>query len=516
MTDQRSPKALIILDGFGVEATESSALTAASTPTWDRLMAESPHSRIATSGLAVGLPEGQMGNSEVGHMNIGAGRVVYQNFTRINKAIEEGTFYDNEVLTGAIDKAVAANGAVHVTGLLSPGGVHSHEKHLFALLEMAVKRGAKKVFLHGILDGRDMPPRSAEDSIKAAEAKFSALGCGAIATIVGRYFAMDRDNRWDRVQLAYDAMTTGLAPCYETSALDALHHAYERDENDEFVQATTIIGADGQPVGLIRDNDTVICANFRPDRSREITRAFVDTAFDGFVRSATPALSDYVMMTEYAADIPASCAYPPVKLVNSLGDFLSKQHKTQLRIAETEKYAHVTFFFNGGEEQPYVGEERILVPSPDVATYDLKPEMSAPEVTDKLVEAIESGKFDLIVCNFANPDMVGHTGNFAAAVKAVEAVDQCISRVLEAMHKVAGETLITADHGNVELMVNPKTGQAHTAHTLWPVALVYDGPRKSQLQLKDGALCDLAPTILALMGLEQPAEMTGHSLADIS
>ncbi|MBN0988154.1 2,3-bisphosphoglycerate-independent phosphoglycerate mutase [Amphritea pacifica] len=515
MTEQRSPKALIILDGFGVEQTESSAIAAANTPNWDRLMASAPHSRIATSGLAVGLPEGQMGNSEVGHMNIGAGRVVYQNFTRISKAIAEGTLFTNEVLVAAIDKAVAAGGAVHVTGLLSPGGVHSHEEHLFALLEMAVKRGAKQVFLHGILDGRDMPPRSAEASIKAAQAKFDELGVGAIATIVGRYFAMDRDNRWDRVKLAYDAMTAGLAPCYETSALDALHNAYERDENDEFVQATTIIGDDGQPKGLVRDNDTVICANFRPDRSREITRAFVDTDFDGFVRSVTPKLADYVMMTEYASDIQASCAYPPVKLFNSLGDFLAKQGRTQLRIAETEKYAHVTFFFNGGEEQPYEGEERILVPSPDVATYDLKPEMSAPEVTDKLVDAIESGRFDLIVCNFANPDMVGHTGNFAAAVKAVEVIDQCIGRVLEAMQKVAGETLITADHGNVELMVNPKTGQAHTAHTIWPVALVYDGPRRSQLHLNDGALCDLAPTLLALMGLEQPAEMTGQSLAEL-
>ena len=512
MTDQRAPKALIILDGFGVEQTESSAIATANTPTWDRLMANAPHSRIATSGLAVGLPDGQMGNSEVGHMNIGAGRVVYQNFTRISKAVDEGTLFENEALVTAIDKAVAAGGAVHVTGLLSPGGVHSHEEHMFALLEMAVTRGAKQVFLHGILDGRDMPPRSAEPSIKAAEAKFAELGVGAIATIVGRYFAMDRDNRWDRVQLAYDAMTKGLAPCYETSALDALNNAYERDENDEFVQATSILGEDGQPKGLVRDGDTVICANFRPDRAREITRAFVDTDFDGFNRSVSPKLSDYVMMTEYASSIDASCAYPPAKLINSLGDFLAQQGKTQLRIAETEKYAHVTFFFNGGEEQPYNGEDRILVPSPDVATYDLKPEMSAPEVTEKLVAAIGSGKYDLIVCNFANPDMVGHTGNFYAAVKAVEVIDQCITEVLTAMEKVAGETLITADHGNVELMVNPKTGQAHTAHTIWPVALVYDGPRRAELQLKDGALCDLAPTLLALMGLQQPEEMTGQSL----
>lgn len=512
MTDQRAPKALIILDGFGVEETESSAISAASTPTWDRLMASAPHSRIATSGMAVGLPEGQMGNSEVGHMNIGAGRTVYQNYTRISKAIDEGTLFENPVLISAIDKAVAAGGAVHVTGLLSPGGVHSHETHLFALLKMAADRGAKQVYLHGILDGRDMPPRSAQASIEAAEAAFAELGIGAIATIVGRYFAMDRDNRWDRVQQAYTAMTQGQAPCYETSAMDALTNAYARDENDEFVQATTILGGDGQPVGLVSDNDTLICANFRPDRAREITRAFVDKDFDGFNRETVPALSDYVMMTEYAADIDTSCAYPPEKLSNSLGDYLAQQGRTQLRIAETEKYAHVTFFFNGGEEQAYAGEDRILVPSPDVATYDLQPEMSAPEVTEKLVAAIESGKYDLIVCNFANPDMVGHTGNFDAAVKAVEVVDTCIEKVLAAMDNVAGETLITADHGNVELMVNPKTGQAHTAHTTWPVALVYDGPRRNSLQLNDGALCDLAPTLLELMALPKPAEMTGQSL----
>lgn len=514
MTDQRSTKALIILDGFGVESTESSAVTAANTPTWDKLMAQAPHSRVATSGMAVGLPEGQMGNSEVGHMNIGAGRTVYQNYTRVSKAVEDGSLFSNEILVKAIDAAVAASGAVHVTGLLSPGGVHSHEEHLFALLEMAVKRGAKKVYLHGILDGRDMPPRSAQASIEAAEAKFAELGTGAIATIVGRYFAMDRDNRWDRVQLAYDAMTKGLAPCYETNAMDALNNAYERDENDEFVQATTIIGEDGQPKGLIRDNDTVICANFRPDRAREITRAFVDVEFDGFDRSVVPQLSDFVMLTQYASDIDASCAYLPMQFKNSLGEYLSTLGRTQLRIAETEKYAHVTFFFNAGEEQVYAGEDRILVPSPDVATYDLKPEMSAPEVTEKLTAAIVSGKYDLIVCNFANPDMVGHTGNFDAAVKAVEVIDDCITKVLAAMEKVAGETLITADHGNVELMLNPKTGQAHTAHTTWPVALVYDGPRKGQISLQDGALCDLAPTLLALMDLDQPEEMTGRSLVN--
>ncbi|MEH6577457.1 MAG: 2,3-bisphosphoglycerate-independent phosphoglycerate mutase [Amphritea sp.] len=514
MTEQRATKALIILDGFGVEMTESSAVAAANTPTWDKLMAHAPHSRVATSGKAVGLPEGQMGNSEVGHMNIGAGRIVYQNFTRISKAIEDNSLFANQVLVNSIDSAIAAGGAVHVMGLLSPGGVHSHEEHIFALLEMAVKRGASQVYLHAFLDGRDMPPRSAAASLEAAEAKFAELGVGAIATVVGRYFAMDRDNRWSRVQLAYDAMTKGLAPCYETSAMDALENAYERDENDEFVQATCLIGEDGQPKGIVRDNDSVIFANFRPDRAREITRTFVDTDFDGFTRSARPRLSDFVMLTEYAANIDTSCAYPPMKLTNSLGEFLASQGRTQLRISETEKYAHVTFFFNGGEEEAYQGEDRILVPSPDVATYDLKPEMSAPEVTEKLVAAIASQKYDLIVCNFANPDMVGHTGKFDAAVKAVEAVDQCLIQVLAAMEAVGGETLITADHGNVELMVNPKTGQAHTAHTTWPVALVYAGPRADQVTLNDGALSDLAPTLLALMDVEQPAEMTGQSLVN--
>ena len=516
MTDARATKVLIILDGFGVESTASSAVEAAHTPTWDRLLASNPNSRIETSGLAVGLPEGQMGNSEVGHMNIGAGRTVYQNFTRISKSIEDGDFFTNETLCDAMDKAIRKGRAVHVLGLLSPGGVHSHEEHMFALLEMAVKRGARQVYLHAILDGRDMPPRSAEPSIKAAEAVFERLGTGAIATVVGRYYAMDRDNRWDRVEAAYDAMTSGEAMQQAGSALDALHNAYARDENDEFVQPTVIVDAAAKPVGLVQDGDTLICANFRPDRAREITRTFVDgDSFTGFERKQHPALSDYVMLTEYAADIDAPVAYPPETIHNDLGEYLSGLGKTQLRISETEKYAHVTFFFNGGQEAVYPGEERILVPSPQVATYDLKPEMSAPEVTDKLCEAIRSGRFDLIVCNFANGDMVGHTGKFDAAVKAVETVDQCLARVLNALAEVQGEALITADHGNVELMVDPNSGQPHTAHTLWPVALIYDGPRKQQLRLSDGALCDLAPTLLALMGLEPPEEMTGHSLVSL-
>jgi len=515
MTDTRSPKALIILDGFGVESSESSAIEVANTPVWDALLANNPNARIETSGMAVGLPDGQMGNSEVGHMNIGAGRVVYQNFTRISKAIEDGDFYENEVLVKAIDKAVAAGKAVHLLGLLSPGGVHSHEEHIFALMELAAKRGAEKIYLHAILDGRDMPPRSAEPSLAAAEAKLAEIGKGKIATVAGRYFAMDRDNRWNRVQTAYDAMTKGEAEYQATSALDALKAAYERDENDEFVPATVLLDEQGNPVAKIEEGDSVICANFRPDRAREITRAFVDSDFDGFERSRIE-LSDYVMMTEYAADIAAACAYPPATISNDLGEYLSGLGKTQLRIAETEKYAHVTFFFNGGQEAVYAGEDRILVPSPDVATYDLQPEMSAPEVTEKLVEAIRSRKYDLIVCNFANGDMVGHTGKFDAAVQACEVVDNSIRQVLEAMAEVEGETLITADHGNVELMVNPKTGQPHTSHTNWPVAVVYDGPRKDRLSLKDGALCDLAPTLLHLMDIEAPAEMTGQVLAELN
>ncbi|MBY4678912.1 2,3-bisphosphoglycerate-independent phosphoglycerate mutase [Marinobacterium arenosum] len=514
MPDTRTPRALIILDGFGCETTDSSAIEAARTPFWDRLVANNPHARVATSGMAVGLPEGQMGNSEVGHMNIGAGRIVYQNFTRISKSIADGDFFANEALVNAMDKAISQGRAVHLMGLLSPGGVHSHEDHIIALLEMAAKRGAKQLYLHAILDGRDMPPKSAQPSIEKIEAKLAELGVGQIATVAGRYFSMDRDNRWDRVQRAYDAMTLGQAEASAGSALEALQNAYAADKTDEFVPATVILH-DGQPVGKVQDGDSLICANFRPDRAREITRAFVDgDQFNGFERRARPQLADYLMMTEYAADIDASCAFPPQAISNDLGEFLANQGKTQLRIAETEKYPHVTFFFNGGQEALYPGEERILVPSPDVATYDLQPEMSAPEVTEKLVEAIRSRKFDLIVCNFANGDMVGHTGNFDAAVKAVEVLDHCLEQVLGAMAEVGGETLISADHGNVEMMVNPTSGQPHTAHTTWPVPLVYAGPRADRVELSDGALCDLAPTLLKLMDLEQPAEMTGKPLVN--
>lgn len=517
MSDIRSTKALIILDGFGVESTPSSAIEAANTPNWDSLLASNPNSRIATSGLAVGLPDGQMGNSEVGHMNIGAGRVVYQNFTRISKSIVDGDFFENPALVDAIEKAKEQGKSLHISGLLSPGGVHSHEDHLFTLVEMAVNRGLKQVYLHAILDGRDMPPRSAEPSLQKADALFRRLGCGATASVTGRYFTMDRDNRWDRVEQAFNAMVLGESNYYAQSGQQALAEAYARDENDEFVQPTVITDMSGHAIGKIEDGDAVIFANFRPDRAREITRTLTEgDSFTGFARRSTPKLSAYVMMTEYAADMQASCAYPPTSLHNDLGEYLSSIGKTQLRISETEKYAHVTFFFNGGQEAVYPGEDRILVPSPQVATYDLQPEMSAYEVTDKLVEAIKSRQYDLIVCNFANGDMVGHSGKFEAAVKAVEVVDDCVGRVLAAMRSVDGETLITADHGNVEMMQDPETGQPHTSHTIWPVALIYDGPRAAQVHINDGALCDLAPSLLYLMSLPVPQEMTGKTLIQLS
>ncbi|WP_336365932.1 2,3-bisphosphoglycerate-independent phosphoglycerate mutase [Marinobacter sp. C2H3] len=514
MTETRTPTALIILDGWGHrDPAEDNAISNANTPFWDELWAKHPKTLINTSGMFVGLPQGQMGNSEVGHMNLGAGRVVYQSLTRIDKDLEDGNFQKNPVLCKAIDKAVSSGRAVHLMGLFSPGGVHAHEDHILAAAEMAAARGAKEVYVHAFLDGRDMPPRSAKPSLEKAAAKLKSLGVGRVVTIVGRYFAMDRDNRWDRVEAAYNAMTTGETEFTATDPVSALEDAYERGENDEFVKATHIQGP-GEPDGLISDGDTVLFMNFRADRAREMTRTFVDREFDGFERRRHPELADFVMLTEYAADIKTSCAYPPEQLTNGLGEYVSKLGKTQLRIAETEKYAHVTFFFNGGLESPFEGEERILVPSPNVATYDLQPEMSAPEVTDKLVEAIKSRKFDLVVCNYANGDMVGHTGKLDAAVKAAECLDACLKRVVEALDEVGGEALITADHGNCEQMTDPNSGQAHTSHTTGPVPLIYTGHRPVHLS-DDGSLSDVAPSLLTLMGLEQPKEMTGHSLVRI-
>ena len=504
MSQRPKPTALIILDGWGHRTeTENNAIANADTPTWDRLLQDYPNALIQTSGNAVGLPDGQMGNSEVGHMNLGAGRVVYQNYTRINKAISDGELYTNKALAAAMDEAVVSNKAVHLLGLLSPGGVHSHEDHLIALLDMAREKGVNKVYVHAILDGRDTPPRSAEPSLQKITDHCASVGNAAIATVVGRFYAMDRDNRWDRVEKAYDAMT-GTAAFTAETAVDALKAAYERDENDEFVGATQI-GDEGR----IADGDAIICFNFRPDRAREITRAFVEPEFDGFERKVRAYLCDYVMMTEYAADIPASCAFPPEALSNGIGEYVSAKGMTQLRIAETEKYAHVTFFFSGGQEAEYEGETRILVKSPDVATYDLKPEMSAPEVTDKLVEAIKGQTYDLIVCNFANGDMVGHTGIYEAAVKAAECIDDCLKQVTDALLEVGGECLITADHGNAEQMLDPN-GQPMTQHTTGPVNLVYVSQRDATI--KEGSLCDVSPTLLNIMGLEQPTEMTGQSL----
>lgn len=514
MTSTRKTTALIILDGWGHrDPAEDNAISKANTPFWDKAWAEHPKTLINTSGMFVGLPQGQMGNSEVGHMNLGAGRVVYQSLTRIDKDLEDGTFNDNPVLTAAIDKAVANDGAIHLLGLMSPGGVHAHEDHILAAAELAAKKGATRVYIHAFLDGRDMPPRSARPTLEKAAAKMKALGVGRVASVIGRYFAMDRDNRWDRVEQAYNLLTLGEGEFTSADAVSAIDEAYERGENDEFVKATRIQNT-GEDDATINDGDTVLFMNFRADRAREMTRAFVDEDFDGFERRKHPKLSDFVMLTEYAADIKTSCAYPPEQLKNGLGEYVSGLGKTQLRIAETEKYAHVTFFFNGGLETPFDGEDRILVPSPRVATYDLQPEMSAPQVTDKLVEAIKSGKYDLVVCNYANGDMVGHTGVLEAAIKAAECIDQCVSRIAEALHEVDGEALITADHGNCEQMTDPSSGQVHTAHTTGPVPLVYVGKRSVNLK-DDGSLSDVAPSLLTLMGLDQPGDMTGHSLVDI-
>ena len=507
MTEHKKPLVLMILDGWGYrEEEQSNAILAANTPVLDNLWATRPHTLISGSGLDVGLPEGQMGNSEVGHVNLGAGRIVYQDFTRITKAINDGEFDSTPALVENIDKAINAGKAVHIMGLLSPGGVHSHEDHIVASIELAAKRGAKEVYFHGFLDGRDTPPRSAKASIERIEALFADLNCGRLASLVGRYYAMDRDNRWDRVKKAYNVMTLGEGEFNYADGVTALEAAYERDENDEFVAPTTIT-PQGTDTAQINDGDTVIFANFRADRAREITRAFVEPDFDGFEKKKSPQLSAFVMMTEYAADINAPVAFGPTPLVNVLGEWLEKNGKTQLRISETEKYAHVTFFFSGGREDEFEGESRELIPSPQVATYDLQPEMNSEMLTDKLIEAIKSGKFDAIICNYPNGDMVGHSGVFEAAVKACEAVDACIGRVVEALDEFGGEALITADHGNAEQMASPTTGQAHTAHTSEPVPFIYVGRDATPSEGK--ALSDVAPTMLHLMGMEQPSEMTG-------
>lgn len=502
----KKPFVLCILDGWGHrEETTNNAIANANTPVLDNLWKTRPSTLISGSGMDVGLPEGQMGNSEVGHVNLGAGRVVYQDFTRISKAIADGDFFTNEALVDAVQGAVKNDGAVHIMGLVSPGGVHSHEDHIHAMIKLAEQQGAKKIYVHAFLDGRDTPPRSAEKSLAALESHFAQSNTGKVATLIGRYYAMDRDNRWDRVEQAYDLITQGQAKYTATTAVEGLANAYERDENDEFVNATTI----GDAVS-VNDGDSIVFMNFRADRAREITNAFVDKSFAGFARKATPQLSAYVMLTQYAADIDAPVAFPPVALNNVMGEWLAKHNKTQLRISETEKYAHVTFFFSGGREDLFEGEQRELIPSPQVATYDLQPEMNSEMLTDKLVEAIKSGEYDFIVVNYPNGDMVGHSGVYEAAVKACEAVDACVGRVVEALEEVGGEGLITADHGNAEQMSDPSTGQAHTAHTSEPVPFIYVG--RNAKPVEGGVLSDVAPTILKLMGMQQPEEMTGKPL----
>ncbi|MDY3861175.1 MAG: 2,3-bisphosphoglycerate-independent phosphoglycerate mutase [Ruminococcus sp.] len=502
----KKPLILMILDGFGIAPENGNAIKAAKKPNIDRLFSSNPITQIGASGMDVGLPDGQMGNSEVGHTNIGAGRVVYQELTRITKSIDDGDFFENEALCKAMDNAKEKDSALHIMGLLSDGGVHSHNKHLYGILEMAKKKGISKVYVHAFLDGRDVPPSSGKDFVVDCCEKIKEIGVGKIATVMGRYYAMDRDNRWERVEKAYAAMVYGEGVQADDPA-EAVEASYKDGVTDEFVVPAVIKGG-----AKIQADDSVVFFNFRPDRAREITRTFVDPDFDGFDRKNGFFPLSYVCMTQYDATMPnVMVAFKPESLRNTLGEYISDKNMTQLRIAETEKYAHVTFFFNGGVEKQYPGEDRILVKSPAVATYDLQPEMSAYEVTDKLVPAIESGKYDVIILNFANCDMVGHTGVFDAAVKAVEAVDTCVGKVTDAIAKMGGVALITADHGNADRMVDDD-GEPFTAHTTNPVPFCVVGyPCKLR---KGGKLADIAPTMLEILNLEQPAEMTGESLIE--
>jgi 2,3-bisphosphoglycerate-independent phosphoglycerate mutase len=505
------PLLLTVLDGWGYsENTYYNAISDADTPVWDGLWSKCPHTLIRCSGAEVGLPSGQMGNSEVGHLNLGAGRVVYQEFTRVSRAIKTGSFYSNATLLEVVDKALANDGAVHILGLLSPGGVHSHEEHIHAMARLAAEQGVKKVYLHAFLDGRDTPPKSATKSIELMQQVFDELGTGRFASIIGRFYAMDRDHRWPRIQAAYDLITGHKAEFTAADAMSGLELAYERGETDEFVQATAI-----QPEGadkvVMQDGDVVIFMNYRSDRARQISRPFIEAGFDCFERSVKPKLGVFASLTEYSADYTIPVAFPPERLANVFGEYIAKMGMHQLRIAETEKYAHVTFFFNGGREEPFEFEDRILIASPQIATYDEQPQMSALEVTDKLIEAIESGKYDVIICNFANTDMVGHSGNFEATVKAVETIDGCLGRLVEVIRKQGGEMLITADHGNAEQMRGEDTGQSHTAHTSNLVPFVYVGKREITFN-EAGVLADVAPTMLDLLGLAKPNEMNGHNL----
>ena len=508
----KKPTVLMILDGYGLnDRHDGNAVYEAKTPVMDGLMKDYPFVKGNASGLAVGLPDGQMGNSEVGHMNMGAGRIVYQELTRITKEIQDGDFFKNEALLSAMKNAKDNDSAIHFMGLLSDGGVHSHNTHLYGLLEMAKREGLKKVYVHCFLDGRDTPPASGKEFVEQLEAKMKEIGVGEIGVISGRYYAMDRDNRWDRVELAYNALTSGEG-VKGTDAPAAVQASYDNDKTDEFV-LPTVIEADGKPVATVKANDSVIFFNFRPDRAREITRAFCADEFTGFERKGGKLPLTYVCFKDYDESIPNKIiAFKKQEIKNTLGEYLAANGLKQLRTAETEKYAHVTFFFNGGVEEPNKDEDRVLVKSPAVATYDLQPEMSAPEVSEKLNAAIRSGKYDVIIINFANPDMVGHTGVIPAAVKAVETVDQCVGTAVEAIKEVDGVLFICADHGNAEQMIDYKTKAPHTAHTTNPVPFILVNYDDSVKLREGGCLADIAPTLLEIMGLPQPEEMTGKSL----
>lgn len=507
----KKPVVLMILDGYGLNSRhDGNAVYEAKTPVMDRLMKECPFVEGNASGLAVGLPDGQMGNSEVGHLNMGAGRIVYQELTRITKSIEDGDFFENREFLTAVENCKKNNSALHLYGLVSDGGVHSHNTHIYGLLELAKRNGLSKVFVHCFLDGRDTPPASGKNFVAQLEDKMKEIGVGKVASVMGRYYAMDRDNRWDRVELAYRALTEGEGNTSE-SATAAIQASYDDGKTDEFVMPT-VITENGAPVGLIKDHDSIIFFNFRPDRAREITRAFCDDEFTGFAREKKPDVV-YVCFTDYDETIPNKLvAFKKETIVNTFGEFLAANGKKQARIAETEKYAHVTFFFNGGVEEPNEGEDRILVKSPKVATYDLQPEMSAPQVCEKLVEAIGSGKYDVIIINFANADMVGHTGVEQAAIQAVEAVDACVGKAVDAICAADGVMFICADHGNAEQLVDYATGEPFTAHTTNPVPFILVNAGAEYGLREGGCLADIAPTLIELMGMEQPKEMTGKSL----
>lgn len=505
-----TPVLLLILDGIGCrKEIENNAVALAKKPNWDKLREKYPCTRIEASESFVGLPDAQMGNSEVGHLNIGAGRIVYQELTRIDLSIRNGEFFTNPAISDAINTARDNRSTLHILGLLSPGGVHSHESHIHAMLDMAARAGIEKIHVHAFLDGRDTPPKSAAASLAALQEKCDRLGKGRIVSIIGRYYAMDRDKRWERVSKAYDLITQGIAEHHAENAVAALEAAYARGESDEFVHATTI-HPEGENPAIMADGDAVVFMNFRADRAREITTCLTSGNFSGFERHYFPRVS-FVMLTHYGDEFALPVAFPAVRLENCFGEYLSNSGFRQLRIAETEKYAHVTYFFNGGREEPYPNEDRIMVPSPKVATYDLQPEMSVFEVTEKLVAAIASKQYQAIICNFANGDMVGHTGNLDAAIRAVEVMDTCIGQVVDAMRSIGGEILITADHGNAELMQDPVTHQMHTAHSLNLVPFLYVGDRPARIR-DGGALQDVAPTMLAILGLPQPPQMTGQSL----